>query len=386
MLTVLPTPCKREYLLLRQMDTISHPFFKNVEPEQISALLDSAVHEKFSPDSVIFEERSASDGIYLILKGEIAFRKKLPSGEYRTVSYSKEGEFFGEIGLVTESTRALRAEARGVVEVAKIPKEALIEYINNTPGPIGSILQSVVDHLHDTTRHYVEDMIHQEKMAMVGNMMNSIIHDFKNPFTLISLGAQMIEKLHDDKKTHKVCNTIEDQITRMVGMAEELSEFSRGQQNLNTTPLNLKTLLNRFKELNNPYFQHENIVLSISVSSINFEGEESKLLRVLQNLVGNAIDAFQDSEGQISITAKQSDDENLIIKIADNAGGIPPEIRPHLFDPFVTHGKTKGTGLGTAIAKSIIEAHGGTIHFKTATGEGTHFFIQLPLKQSKYPA
>ena len=59
-----------------------------------------------------------------------------------------------------------------------------------------------------------------------------------------------------------------DQIKRMVGMAEELSEFSRGQQNLNTTPLNFKTLINRFKELNNPYFQHENIVLSISVSSI----------------------------------------------------------------------------------------------------------------------
>ena len=368
------------------MDTISHPFFKNVEPEHISALADVAVHDKFPPDFVIFEEGSASDGIYLILKGEIAFRKKLPGGEYRTVSYSKEGEFFGEIGLVTESTRALRAESRGAVEVAKIPKEALIEYIKNTPGPIGSILQSVVDHLHDTTRHYIDDMVHQEKMAMVGNMMNSIIHDFKNPFTLISLGAQMIDKLHDDKKTHKVCKTIEDQIKRMVGMAEELSEFSRGKQNLNTAALNLKTLLKRFKEQNNPYFQQEKIALTISVPSIDFDGEERKLLRVLQNLVSNAIDAFEDSEGNISITAEQSDNVNLIIKIADNAGGIPPEIRPHLFDPFVTQGKTKGTGLGTAIAKSIIEAHGGTIHFKTATGEGTHFFIQLPLKQSGNPA
>lgn len=364
------------------MDTTSHPFFKNVKPEHISALADAAVQHKYPPDFVIFEEGSASDGIFLILEGEIAFRKKLPGGDYRTVSYSKAGEFFGEIGLVTDSARSLRAESRGTVEVAKIPKEALIEYINKTPGPIGSILQSVVNHLHDTTRHYIDDMIQQEKMAMVGTIMSSIIHDFKNPFTLISLGAQMISKLHDDKKTDKICNTIEDQIKRMVGMAEELSEFSRGQQNLNTTKLNLKTLLNKFKELNAPYFHQDKITLSISVPSINFEGEESKLLRVLQNLVSNAIDAFEDAEGSISITAECSGDNNLVMKIADNAGGIPPEIRPHFFEPFVTHGKTRGTGLGTAIAKSIIEAHGGTIHFKTATGEGTHFFIQLPLKQN----
>ena len=364
------------------METASHPFFNNVDPEHISGLADVAVHQKFPPDTVIFEEGSASDGIFLILSGEIAFRKKLPAGDYRTVSYSKEGQFFGEIGLVTGSSRALRAESRGEVEVAKIPHEALIEYINNTPGPIGSILQSVVNHLHDTTRHYIDDMIHQEKMAMVGSMMNSIIHDFKNPFTLISLGAQMIQQKHEDEKTHKICISIDEQIKRMVGMAEELGEFSRGQQSLNTTSLNLENLLNRFKELNYTYFHNDKINLTVSVPSITFEGEESKLLRVLQNLVSNAIDAFEDVEGRISITAERAGDENLIIKIADNAGGIPPDIRPHFFDPFVTHGKSKGTGLGTAIAKSIIEAHGGTIHFKTATGEGTHFFIQLPLKQN----
>ena len=63
----------------------------------------------------------------------------------------------------------------------------------------------------------------------------------------------------------------------------------------------------------------------------------------------------------------------------DNAGGRPEPIRERFFEPFVSHGKKEGTGLGTAIVRSIIEAHGGSINFRTETGRGTIFTINLPL-------
>jgi signal transduction histidine kinase len=67
------------------------------------------------------------------------------------------------------------------------------------------------------------------------------------------------------------------------------------------------------------------------------------------------------------------------IKIRDNGPGIPEVIRDRLFEAFVTHGKHSGTGLGTAIAKSIIDAHGGQISFQSNCQEGTTFYIRLPL-------
>jgi signal transduction histidine kinase len=73
------------------------------------------------------------------------------------------------------------------------------------------------------------------------------------------------------------------------------------------------------------------------------------------------------------------------IVISDNGKGIPEQIRNTLFEPFVTFGKTRGTGLGTAIVKSIVEAHHGRIRFETVTDKGTSFFITLPKTQGARP-
>ncbi len=364
------------------MEIKSHPFFEHIAPGQRDDLIQCAVIEDYPPDTLIFEEGSRSDGIYLVIEGAVAFSKKTPEDKFRTVSYSTAGNFFGEIGLFTGQTRSSRAESRGTVKLAKIPSDHLLKFIKNTPGPIENILQSIVTHLHDTTQHYIEDLLEQEKLAIVGNMMNTIIHDFKNPFCLISLGAQLIMQQHTDDKTQKLCINIEEQVQRMVDMAEELAQFSRGQHQLNPENINIRKLLERFEALNFPFFQNDRIKIEIAVPDINIEAEENKLLRVLQNLVGNAIDAFEENPGHISITGGV-EGETLNLEINDNGKGIPKEIREHFFDPFVTYGKSHGTGLGSAIAKSIIEAHMGTIRFETETGKGTTFYINLPVKQQE---
>ncbi|MBC6480232.1 MAG: ATP-binding protein [Hormoscilla sp. GM7CHS1pb] len=84
---------------------------------------------------------------------------------------------------------------------------------------------------------------------------------------------------------------------------------------------------------------------------------------VVQNLVTNAVEAFDAGGGRIEITVEQLSDW-VQVKISDNGPGIPEEIRDRFFEAFVTQEKQGGTGLGTAIAKSIIDAHGGQIIVK----------------------
>jgi len=363
------------------MDLRDHPFFATVQGEQIASLEQSTGIQEFASDAIIFEEGGPSDALYLLLEGEVAFCKRLPGDQFRAISYARPGDYFGEIGLFTGQARSLRAEARGAVKLAVVPREALLEFIKHTPGPIDNILQSIINHLHATTRHYITDMLRQEKMSVVGTMINTIIHDFKNPFCLISLAAQLIRSSHQDERTQKLCQNIEDQIQRMNSMAEEINEFSRGQQRLRLSRVSLPSLAERFRELNLPFFEKPNVEIRFVLPEVMIDAEENKLIRVFQNLIGNAIDALEERGGLIVISGEMTADDAILIKVADNGGGIPEQIRANFFEPFVTFGKKKGTGLGTAIVKSIVEGHGGKISFDTGP-QGTTFHIRLPLSQA----
>lgn len=360
-----------------------HPFFRDTAMGEVRALVDKTEVRQFSIGDVIFEEGSESDGLWLVLDGSVAFNKRTPDGQQRTISYSKEGHFFGEVGIFTGDPRALSAVAATDCTVAKVDRKDLVAFIRLTPGPIEHILGSIINHLHHTTRHYVDEMLQQEKMSLVGTMVNSIIHDFKNPFTMISLGAQLVRGQHKDDKTRKLCDQIEAQVSRMVNMANEISEYSKGEQQLHLSRVNLADLWGKFEELNQPYFQKDHIRIEVKADPVVIEAEESKLLRVLQNLLSNAIDALdeQSREGVVKVELTDHDSKQVQIVVSDNGCGIPEPIRARFFTPFITYNKRNGTGLGTAIVKSIVDAHGGKITFRTATGEGTTFTILLPKLQ-----
>lgn len=363
------------------MQPENHPFFKKVERNQLKTLIESSTIRTFSHEAVICEEGSPSDAIFLILAGKVAFRKRLPTHHLLTVSLGEAGGFFGEIGVLTHETRALRVESHGTSEIVRIPRGALLKYIEDMPGPAESLLQSVIRHLHQTTRHYVDDMVHQEKMAVVGSMMNTIIHDFKNPFCVISMSAQLLRQKHDDDQTVRLCKNVEEQVDRMLAMAADLADYSKGEYQLNPTAISLPGLFEEFRSLNYPFFELDNLKIELNIPQVSVSGERSKLIRVFQNLIGNAVEALEESEnGRIEVTVETNELKREVrVRVRDNAGGIPEAIRERFFEPFVTHGKSGGTGLGSAIAKSIITAHNGTISFESIMGEGTLFLITLPM-------
>jgi two-component system, sporulation sensor kinase D len=102
-----------------------------------------------------------------------------------------------------------------------------------------------------------------------------------------------------------------------------------------------------------------------------------RFTRVLCNLIKNAQEAMP--HGGILTLHTERDGDEVVIRISDTGTGIPPEILPRLFEPFVTHGKTHGTGLGMAIAKSVISAHEGKISVGSVQGSGTTVEVRLPV-------
>lgn len=361
------------------MDLESHKFMSFFAPEQAAELCKIAIIEKYPSQKVIFEEGEISDFLYLLLAGQVEFRKYKGSNQYQTLTKALPNSFFGELGILDGQPRSAQAIACEDAILAKIPGDKLMEILDRTKGTkVINLFSYMIQRLRESTDDYVKQVVHKEKMVLVGEMLNTIIHDFKSPLSGINLSSGMIKELHPDEETAEWCDLIKAQTYRMTAMAEEFLEFVRGNAVLNKQPFNLGQALQRFEKLNRVYFQEAQVEFVINIEDIVLNADENKLLRVVQNLVGNAVEAFKEQGGRVELTAWVSE-EGVQIKIKDNGPGIPEVIKNRLFEAFVTHGKHSGTGLGTAIAKSIIEVHGGEIWFQSRCHEGTTFYISLPL-------
>ncbi|MGE4587119.1 MAG: PAS domain-containing sensor histidine kinase, partial [Mangrovibacterium sp.] len=114
------------------------------------------------------------------------------------------------------------------------------------------------------------------------------------------------------------------------------------------------------------------------IEQVQVEADREQLSRALINLIKNAMQSIPTKkEGIIRISLSQHD-ESVCVIIADNGTGIPEEIRPMLFQPNFTT-KSSGMGLGLAIVKKIVENFGGRIWYDSVVGEGTSFFVELPV-------
>jgi len=364
------------------MELESHEFFSFFEPAVAGQLRHAATVESYPPRTVLFEEGEPSTCVYLVLSGLVELCKRADQQSYLTIAYGVENDFFGELGVLDGSARSTRAVTVGETVLAVIPKEAVLAALRDAAGltAIG-VFNRTIQHLRATDERYVAEVVRKEKMAMVGEMAATIIHDLKNPIQSVLLASTFIHEKHTDEKTQRWSRIIRDQVHLMVGMVEELLEFSRGTQKLHRETVNLAALLEKFQLLNLDHLSRQKVELELKPVDAVVNADANKLLRVFQNLTFNAAEAFAGGGGRITISGIVVDRE-VEICVGDNGPGVPEAIRDRLFEPFVTSGKKGGTGLGLAITRSIVEAHSGRIWFESKAGEGSRFYLRLPTVES----
>lgn len=360
------------------MNLESHRFISYFLPEQATELCEIARVETFPKGTVIFEENEIPDSLYLVLDGKIEFSKRGGPNQFQTVAWAEENDFFGEFGVLDGQPRSARAVTCDTATIAKIPRDRLMDILERSPGRVVlQLFHHIIQYLRITTERYVSQLVYKHKMMLVGEMANTIIHDFKSPFTGISLASSMLKEMHCDDDTQEWCDLIQTQVGRMLAMAEEVLEFTQGHSVLTKRDVSLAEVFDRFKKLNQVYFKEVNIEFIVNCDKSWVSVDDNKLIRALQNIIGNAVESLEGVEGKITVDVAQIE-EWVTVKITDTGPGIPEAIRDRLFEPFVTYGKHGGTGLGTAIAKSIVEAHGGEIRFESPPGKGTTFYLSLP--------
>lgn len=357
------------------MKLLDHSFFAFFEPAMAAAMADNAAVLALADGEVLFKEGDPPDCLYLVLEGSVAISKNDTSGKSQVIAHIHANDFLGEFAVLDGGPRSATVSAAGPVRLAAIHRQVILDNLRDANAGLDLTIK-IIGRIRDSNQRHVEERVRQERMSLVGKMINGIIHDFRNPFTVINMLAEMIKKTHPD--TEDYCNMMSEQIDRMMGMAEEVMEFSKGVTELKAKPFALADLFARFDRFNRDYFNSLHIDLQIDPVDCTICADEDKLLRVLQNLASNAAQAMEErGSGILHIHAEHGAD-GLRIHFADNGPGIPEQVRHNLFEAFSTYGKKKGLGLGMAITHSIVRAHGGTIRFDTETGKGTTFHIHLP--------
>jgi signal transduction histidine kinase len=361
------------------MDVRSHRFISHFPAAQGAKLARQVRLVRYPHQAVIFAEESASNCIYLVLTGRVALTKKTPGGAPQLIAYKGPDDYFGELGVLDGSTRSTAAIADGPVQLGRISQAAFLRLLSQSSWhTVLRLFSHLSENLRATNARYVTEVVRKEKITLIGEMANSMIHDFRSPFTTIQLVTELLAQRDQTPKTQELCATILRQVTRLGGMIEEVLEFSRGETRLKPRAVSLQEIFTQLRENNAASAARAGVRLVIEPSTLTLLLDPERFQRVLQNLLTNAQEVLAGRKDACITVAARGLRNQCILTIADNGPGIPREIRTTLFEPFVSHGKTGGTGLGLAIARSVIEAHRGAIDFRSSR-RGTTFVIHLPL-------
>jgi signal transduction histidine kinase len=329
--------------------------------------------------ALIFEEGADSDCIYLVFTGRVALTKKSPGGAPQIIAWKGPDDYFGELGVLDGSVRSTAAVADGPVLLGRLPRKPFLQVLSQTSWhTVLRLFSQVSENLRASNERYVGEVVRKEKITLVGEMANAMIHDFRGPFSTIKLATELLAKHNRTPGNLELCAMILRQVDRLGGMVEEVLDFARGETRLKPRHVQLQDLLHHLQEENLEACARAGVRLVVKPTKLALHLDPDRFQRVLQNLVTNAREVLARRKGgRITVSARR-EGRQAVVTVADNGPGIPRDIRATVFEPFVSHGKPNGTGLGLAIARSVVVAHHGSIDF-TSSRRGTTFAIQLPL-------
>ncbi|MEQ8703427.1 MAG: hybrid sensor histidine kinase/response regulator [Phaeodactylibacter sp.] len=220
-----------------------------------------------------------------------------------------------------------------------------------------------------------EALLKKEKLSAAGNAVGMLMHDLRTPIKSITLIADILDAQGADSEATAMLREAGNQASEIF---DDFLDYLR-ETPLQKQPVDLTLVLQQAIKLCEDRTPDHGVMITVDMpEQLEILGDGSKLKRSLSNLIGNAIDVLSNSQTagpKIKIDIVEAP-EYVQITISDNGPGIPNEILPKVFEPFITKNKANGTGLGLAIVKQYIEGHNGRITVRN--DQGAIFDIQLP--------
>jgi two-component system NtrC family sensor kinase len=244
----------------------------------------------------------------------------------------------------------------------------------------------------------LKEIEHTNKLASIGRLAAGVAHEINNPLSIISQKAglmkdfidmssdmesnrELIENLFTKDKFIELTNGITSAVDRCRTITHRLLGFAR-RMSVSIEELNINELVKEVLIFTEKEISRRNVQIELDFLDKlpKIKSDKGLLQQVILNIITNAADAVDDN-GLIKIYTYQKEENSIWIGINDNGHGIPKSQIKHIFEPFfTTKGKDKGTGLGLSISYGIIKKLGGTLAVQSEVGQGTTFYINLPVE------
>jgi signal transduction histidine kinase len=354
--------------------------FRNLAREELQALRLIARERHFTAQTAIFKEGDPGDGVYFVKDGLVEISSVVGTGR-RVLSQLGPGEVFGEMAVIEHRPRSATAIAARETDIYFLPRGEMLSFIQRSPALAFGLLQYISHRLRDFNQVYLREVVQAERLAVVGNFARSIVHDLKNPLSIISLSAQMLDRpdARPEARTQAGAR-IRRQTERINDMVSDILIFTEGKRvDVDLKPANYHTyVMELAAELRaEAEFKEARVQLQNEPPPLLVRFNPRRLSRVFHNLVHNAADMMPG--GGVIYLRFKSDGKEIVTEVEDTGPGIAPEIADKLFEAFATFGKEQGTGLGLSICKKIVEDHQGRIWARNEPGRGAVFAFALPL-------
>jgi signal transduction histidine kinase len=218
-----------------------------------------------------------------------------------------------------------------------------------------------------------QQVVLSERLAAIGQVASTVGHELRNPLGVVANAAYLIRLRTTDTSALRQLDTLDREVQSAARISSDLLDFAR-VRTPEWTDVDVHALISEVLSVV-PHHGGVTITRDEDRDLGSIRADPDQLRQVLLNLVTNACEALP--EGGTVTVAVHRVDGAMRIDVADTGLGMDEVTQARLFEPFFTT-KTRGTGLGLAVCKRLVDAHGGSISVVSARGEGTRFTVNLP--------
>ncbi|HYR22397.1 MAG TPA: ATP-binding protein [Chthoniobacterales bacterium] len=352
--------------------------FEGVDADIIERIAPKLGVLRKKPGEIIFREGEPGDSIYLVGQGCVKIAKTANGIDHEILDYVAQGNFFGATALLAGEPHSTTATAVEPALIGELNENTFQEILELSPGRLHmNFLRAITARVLSVNNHFMRETMRAERLRVAGALANAMIHDLKNPVCIARCCSDLIVSESTDGHLREMSKMLTDTVNGILGMTLDLLDYTRGSVSVSKRSVSIWRLLDEVNRQSLHLLPSKNIEF---VKHIRYQGnidiDLGRFVRALGNVIENAMHAM--SRGGALTFTIDAIEEQVVLRISDTGGGIAPEAMPTLFEPFERYGDSQASGVGLAVAKAIVEAHGGKISVRSIVGKGTTVDIRLP--------
>jgi signal transduction histidine kinase len=352
--------------------------FEGVDAEIIERIAPKIGVLRKKPGEIIFREGEPGDSLYLVGQGCVKIAKAAEGVDHEIHDYVDQGNFFGATALLAGEPHSTTATAVEPALIGELTENTFQEILELSPSRLHmNFLRAITARVRSANSHFMRETVRTERLRVAGAFANAMIHDLKNPVCIARCCSDLIANESVDPHLRELSKMLTDTVNGILGTTLDLLDYTRGSVSVNKRPVSIWRLLDELNRQSLHLLPSKNIKFVKHIRyQDNINIDLSRFARALGNVIENAIRAMPRG-GALTVTIDAMEDQ-VALRISDTGTGIAPELMSTLFEPFERRDNSHASGVGLAVAKAIVEAHGGKISVRSVVDKGTTVDIRLP--------